>query len=103
MTNSFTSDELLALAKFPFTDPRWKNKFLIGGLLSLAGYAIPVLPLLFVYGYCAQIMRRIIVENEAPYLPEWEDWGKFLQDGLKLFGVGLVYSLPGLIFFCGGS
>src|SRR3546814_6276942 len=61
------------LAKFTFTDPQWKNKFLIGGLLTLAGYALPILPLLFVYGYCAQIMRRIIIEKGEPYLPEWQD------------------------------
>src|SRR6185503_7118827 len=97
MTTSFTTDNLQTLAKFPFTDPQWKNKFLIGGLLTLAGYAFPLLPLLFVYGYCAQIMRRIIVEKGEPYLPEWQDWGKFLLDGLKLGGVGLIYILPGLI------
>ncbi|NJN99342.1 MAG: DUF4013 domain-containing protein [Anaerolineales bacterium] len=92
--NTVTTDNLQALAKFPFTDPRWKNKFLIGSLLHLAGYAIPLIPLIFVYGYCAQIMRQIIVEKRDPYMPEWEDWGKFLQDGLKLTGVGLIYSLP---------
>ena len=102
MTTSFTSDNLQALAMFPFSDPRWKSKFLIGGLLSLAGYIIPFVPLIFVYGYCAQIMRRIIVEKGEPFLPEWDDWGKFFQDGVKLFGAGLIYSLPGLILFCGG-
>lgn len=99
---SFTSNDLQALAKFPFTDPQWKNKFLIGSVLHFAGYIIPVVPMIFVYGYCAQIMRRIIVEKGDPVLPEWDDWGKFFQDGLKLFGVSLIYSLPGLVFFCGG-
>lgn len=102
MTNSFTSDELLALAKFPFTDSRWKVKFLIGCLLILVGFVIPWLPMIFVYGYCAQIMRRIIVENESPFLPEWTNWDKLFKDGLKLFGVQLIYTLPGFIFFFGG-
>ncbi|MCK6626441.1 MAG: DUF4013 domain-containing protein [Anaerolineae bacterium] len=100
--NSFTTDDLQVLAKFPFTDPRWKNKFLIGGLLHLAGYVIPLIPVMFVYGYCAQMMRQIIVEKRDPFMPEWDNWEKLLQDGLKITGVGLIYSLPGLILFCGG-
>ncbi|MBE7474783.1 MAG: hypothetical protein DPW09_28830 [Anaerolineae bacterium] len=100
--NSFTTEDLQVLAKFPFTDPRWKTKFLIGGLLHLAGYIIPFIPIMFVYGYCAQMMRQIIVEKRDPFMPEWDNWEKFLQDGLKITGVTLIYSLPGLIFFCGG-
>lgn len=102
MTNSFTSDELTALAKFPFTDPRWQTKFLIGSLLTLAGYVIPIVPAIFLYGYAFQIMRRIIVDKGEPYLPEWDDWGKLFTDGLKLIGVGFVYSLPILVLMCGG-
>ncbi len=102
MTTSFTSDELQALAKFPFQDAQWKTKFLIGCLFILAGYVIPWLPLIFVYGYCAQIMRRIIVEKGVPSLPNWDNWGQLVTDGLKLFGVSLIYSLPFFVLFCGG-
>lgn len=102
MTQSFTSDSLQALAVYPFQTPDWKNKFLIGSLVVFASYIIPIIPLLALYGYAAQIMRRIIVENGEPFLPEWDDWGKLMTDGLKLLGAGLVYSLPGLILLCGG-
>ena len=102
MTNSFTSDELQALAVFPFKDPQWKTKFLLGFLLILASYVIPVLPMVIVYGYCAQIMRRIIVKQGEPFLPDWDDWGELFTIGLKLLGVSVVYSLPFLLIFCSG-
>jgi hypothetical protein len=50
----------------------------------------------------AQIMRRIIVEKGAPYLPEWDDWGKLITDGAKILGAAFVYTLPILILICGG-
>jgi hypothetical protein len=78
-------------------------KLFIGSLFILVGYFIPWLPLIFVYGYCAQIMHRIIVEQGTPFLPEWDNWGKLSIDGLKLLGVSFVYSLPFLLLFCGGS
>lgn len=102
MSNSFTTDELQALIKFPFRDPQWKAKFLIGSLFILAGYIILWIPMIFVYGYCAQIMRRIIVEKGEPFLPDWDDWGKLFTDGLKLLGVTFIYSLPFFLLFCGG-
>ena len=100
MTQSTTSDDLKALFAYPFQDTNWKNKFLIGSLVVLAGYIIPIIPFFVVYGYMAQIMRRIIVERGQPYLPEWDDWGKMFMDGLKLLGALLVYSLPIFVLFC---
>lgn len=102
MTQSISSDDLKQLFTFPFQDERWQNKFLIGSLIVLGGYIIPVVPFLVVYGYMAQIMRRIIVEKGEPYLPEWDDWGKLITDGAKLLGAVFVYMLPILIFLCGG-
>jgi hypothetical protein len=102
MTTSFTSDDLQALLKFPFDDPGWTNKLLIGSLLLFAGYVVPIIPIVFVYGYYAQIERRIIVEGGEPSLPEWDDWGRFFSDGLKLTGVIVVYMLPLIVFFCAG-
>jgi hypothetical protein len=101
VTTSFTSDELQRLLKFPFEDPRWTTKFLIGSALILVGSFL-LIPLIPVYGYSYEIMRRIIVERGQPYLPEWDDWGKLFVDGLKLLGVYLIYILPFLVFFCAG-
>ncbi|MCB0195260.1 MAG: DUF4013 domain-containing protein [Anaerolineae bacterium] len=102
MSSSFTTDNLQALAEYPFKDPEWKQKLLIGGLLLFAGYIIPFIPMIFVYGYVAQIMHRIIVEQGAPFLPAWDDWGRLFSDGLKIVGVTFIYSLPAIIFVCGG-
>ncbi len=101
-TQSFTTEQLQTLLAFPFKDENWKNKFLIGSLIVFAGFAIPLVPLFFVYGYMVQIMRRIIVEKGEPYLPEWDDWGKLFIDGLKLLGVVLIYMLPVMMLFMVG-
>ena len=93
-TQSFTTDNLKALLTFPFEDNDWKNKFLIGSLIVFAGFAIPLIPFFFLYGYMMQIMRHIIVEKGKPFLPKWDDWGKLFVDGAKLLGVVLIYMLP---------
>ena len=80
---------------YPFRDPKWGNKLLVGSAVVLAGFIVPVIPGLFVMGYFARIMRRVIADGEWR-LPEWDDWGQMLADGLKLFGVSLVYSLPAI-------
>jgi hypothetical protein len=97
MTQSFTTANLQTLLGFPFRDKDWKNKFLIGSLIVLAGFVIPLVPFVFVYGYMVQIMRRIIVDKAEAYLPEWDDWGKLFIDGLKLLGIVLIYMLPVII------
>jgi hypothetical protein len=101
-TQSFTSTDLQTLLTYPFQGTDWKNKFLIGSLITIAGFVIPLIPIVILYGYTMQIMRHIIVEQGEPVLPEWNDWGKLLLDGLKLLGVVLVYMLPlMLLFFVG--
>jgi hypothetical protein len=91
---SFTYEDLQELFTFPFQDPRWKSKLLIGSLLSLAGFVLPIIPWIFIYGYAAQIMSRIIVDNGEPFLPEWEDWNRIFIDGLRLGVVILIFGLP---------
>lgn len=104
MTQTFSSPDLKEMLTFPFQDPDWKNKFLIGSLITLIGFVIPIVPFLLIYGYSMQIMRRIIVEQSKPFLPEWDNWGKLLLDGLKLFGLVFVFTLPlMLLFFVGSS
>jgi hypothetical protein len=85
--NSFT---------FPFKDPKWGNKALVGSLLTLAGYVIPIIPTLFVLGYIVRLMRHTIDTGEAA-LPEWDEWGDLGLKGLYYLIVYLVYLLPGVI------
>jgi hypothetical protein len=47
---------------FPFHDPKWKNKFLVGGWITLAGMVFPVLPWLALLGYGARIARSAAAE-----------------------------------------
>jgi hypothetical protein len=47
-------------------------------------------------------MHAIIVEKEPPSLPNWDGWGSLFTDGLKVFGISFIYSLPFLVLFFGG-
>jgi len=87
-----------SILKFPFGDPQWQNKFLVGSVLSAAGVVIPLLPLVFVYGYGVAVMRRA-VRGEGLSLPEWDDWGALGRDGLWALLAGFVYLLPALLVF----
>jgi hypothetical protein len=92
---------LKPLFKFPFQGPNWRNNFLIGAALTFAASIVPLVPLIFVYGYALQIMRRAI-EGQELELPAWDDWGKLAVDGLRLTLVGLAYLLPGILVFIVG-
>jgi hypothetical protein len=100
MASTVTLESLKKAVFFPFQGKNWTGKFLIGAALCLGGFLI--IPLLFVMGYCAQIMKRVILHDEDPELPEWNDWGVLIVDGLKLYGVCIIYSLPAIILVLGG-
>lgn len=76
---------------FVFEDPEWVRKILVGGLFYLASFLI--IGWFFVLGYLARLVRNVINGVERP-LPDWNDLGTYFNDGLKLFGVGLVYFIP---------
>ncbi|MGB8253230.1 MAG: DUF4013 domain-containing protein [Anaerolineaceae bacterium] len=91
------TQNLITVFKYPFTDPRWFQKMLVGALLVLASMIIWVIPSVFVTGYLSRISRRIISGDGQAALPEWDDWGKLFVDGIKLVGVSIIYSIPLLI------
>jgi hypothetical protein len=99
MSESLTSDNLRKVFTFPFQDPKWLEKFLIGSLLLLVSFL--VLPIFLIYGYFAGLMQMAIEGNELS-LPEWDSWEKKFTDGIKLFFVGLIYTLPFPLFFIVG-
>jgi hypothetical protein len=78
---------------FPFEDKAWVKKMAIASLLIFVSF-IPIIPIVFLLGYLAEIIRRIAVEGEAPSLPEWDDLSVYFQDGLRLFGAGALYLIP---------
>jgi hypothetical protein len=88
------------LITFPFKDERWANKFLVGGLLSLCGFLIP-LTFIPLSGYMVRTMRRTQSEGVLS-LPDWDDWGDLIVSGLKAWLVMAAYSIPLWVFmFCG--
>lgn len=87
---------------WPFKDPEWKNKFIIGSALALAGTLIPLvglLGLLVVYGYALIIMRQVM-QGEAPKLPKWDKLGEMFIDGLKAMVSSLGYFIPVVLISC---
>lgn len=76
---------------FVFDDPEWVPKVLIGGLFVLASFLL--VGLFFLLGYMARLMRNVIAGVPKP-LPAWDDLGEYFREGLRLFGVSVVYTLP---------
>lgn len=87
---------------FPFRGEKWGMKLLIGSAVSFANLIIPILPGFFLTGYLSRVMKAIIVQDEDPQMPEWNDWGGLFMDGLKLSGASFIYFLPAFILsVCG--
>jgi len=77
---------------YVFEDKKWIEKVLIGGLVSL----IPFLGTFLIDGYVVELVRNVRRHDPTP-LPEWDNWGEKLTEGLKLFVILFIWSLP-LIF-----
>ena len=84
---------------FVFDDPDWLKKLAMFALLGFASL-IPGIGTLFMalvfYGVTIDIMRKVI-NKETPTLPAL-DIGKQFMDGVKMWVISLVYSLPMLVF-----
>ena len=76
----------------PFRDPRALPKFL-GGCLAVLGILFFGLGLLALLGYLFQTAQRARRGDEHP-MPEWDDIGLLLADGLRVLGVILGHLLP---------
>ncbi|HSP15869.1 MAG TPA: DUF4013 domain-containing protein [Thermoanaerobaculia bacterium] len=74
-----------------FEDPNWVTKILLGGVFFLLSFLL--IGIFFISGYIAQLVRNVIDGKQHP-LPEWDTLGEYFTEGLMLFCVGLLYSLP---------
>ena len=83
---------------FPFKDAESRKHFLIGCLVSITAFIIPILPLFVLYGYAIRIVKQIM-NNESPRMVPWDDWGGMFKDGARMFGIRIIYSIPILILF----
>lgn len=93
--------------QFFFEDPEWIKKAAIGGGLYLLGTLLLIvlgaglLLYAIVGGYAMRVMQRTYAGDPRP-LPEWEDYGGLLRDGLKLLVLSLgyaavVFGVPGVL------
>lgn len=78
--------------KFPFQDSAWVTKILIGAVMVL----IPILGWLALLGFSMRITRRVAAGADVP-LPEWTDFSSLLRDGLKGWGISIIWSVPTII------
>jgi hypothetical protein len=88
---------------YVFDDDRWIIKILIAAAILALGILFSwllVIPLilasLLLGGYGVEITRRVI-NRASPVLPEWDNWGELLIDGVKAAVVGIIYALPIII------
>jgi hypothetical protein len=101
MSEGLSTTSLKRLVRFPFQDNKWASRFLVGTLLTLANYILPIVPGIFVSGYILRVMRQTVA-GEEPALPAWDDWGGMFKDGLGAMVLGLVYFFPALLVLIGG-
>lgn len=99
MNNNLSAGSLKKIFSYPFHDANWPRKFVIGSLVTLPSLLIPILPAVFLFGYYARIFKDIVVREAEPSLPAWEDWETLFMDGLRVFGVWIIYFLPGILLF----
>ncbi len=74
---------------FPFDDQEWVKKILIGGLVML----IPFIGQFVAVGYAMEVCRRLI-KGRPDLLPDWDDWGTKIVDGLVSSVIGFIWALP---------
>ena len=91
--------DLNHLLTFPFKESEDRKQFLIGALVYLSSFIIPLVPLILITGYAARIIRQVL-DGEQPRMVAWDDWGGMFTDGARIFGVRLVLMLPFFLLMC---
>jgi hypothetical protein len=87
---------------FVFDDEDWIVKILIAAAILVVGILLGILvipaivAIALLAGYSVEITRRVIHGNPQ-VLPEWDNWGDLIADGLKAIVIGIVYSLPMIV------
>lgn len=79
---------------FIFDDEDWLKQVVIGGLIMM----IPIVNFA-AFGYLVRVMQNVKTGHDVP-LPEWDSFGEYFMDGVKLLVGFLVYSLPALLVAC---
>lgn len=75
-------------------DKNWIGKLLIGAVMVMLGFL--VIPTFLLYGFGLAIVRNVMNGQDEP-MPEWNDWGKLLTDGILLWLIQLIWAIPFVI------
>lgn len=78
---------------YPMESDDWMKTLVVGGVLVFFGFLL--IPLFVAYGYVVRAMRHSLDEQPEP--PVFDDWGELLVDGVKAWGISLVYMLVPLV------
>jgi hypothetical protein len=78
----------------PFQDQAWPSKLGIGALIAL----VPILNFSLA-GYSIEQLKNTSNGQDVP-IPAWDNLGEKFMDGLKLFVVSFVLSLPLILLSC---
>jgi hypothetical protein len=92
---------------FVFEDDAWITKILIAAAILFLGVLFSwllLIPLIvataLLNGYMVEIIRRV-ARGQQDGLPEWDNWGDLIAEGLKVLVIQIVYMLPIIIAsFC---
>ena len=76
--------------RYPTSD--WTKVVILGVLFLISIFIIPIFLAL---GYMFRVIKASLVGVEE--LPAFEEWGEMLVEGIKLFLVYIIYSLPAII------
>ena len=79
---------------YPFEDTEVGSKLGLGAAIGL----IPILNFAWT-GYMVDIIRNVMSDTPRP-LPNWDDFGRKLVDGLIIIVAFLIYALPIIILLC---
>jgi len=93
MNGVFSGDNITLLFSYPFKDPAWKKKLLLGFIAAL----VPFMNICLM-GYAGRMIKPVADEGRDPFLPEWDDWGGLFIDGLRMLAVTFLGILPSLLF-----
>lgn len=75
--------------EYPMKHDEWLKTILIGGVLSVFGFLL--IPIVLVYGYIVRVLRHRFDGDPQP--PTFGEWEELLVDGIQAIVIGFVYLL----------
>ncbi len=87
--------------QYVMEDKDWVKKVLIGGGIFFGSFVLSFLLVglvgfLAIGGYLMRVAKNVADGKETP-LPEFDNWGEDIVNGLKMFAIGFLWQLPGVL------